>query len=40
MDEAIKILTGVPAGERGPDGKYLEGTISAQPEYTEAGTKQ
>ena len=29
IDEGIEILTGRPAGERGPDGKYPEGTINA-----------
>lgn len=28
VDEGIEILTGVPAGERGPDGTYPEGTVS------------
>jgi predicted ATP-dependent protease len=28
VDEALELLTGQPAGERGPDGKYAEGTIS------------
>jgi len=27
VDEGIEILTGVPAGERGPDGQYPEGTV-------------
>lgn len=27
IDEGIEILTGVPAGERGPDGSFPEGTI-------------
>jgi lon-related putative ATP-dependent protease len=30
VDEAIEILTGIPAGERGPDGRYPEGTINAR----------
>jgi lon-related putative ATP-dependent protease len=28
VDEGIEILTGVPAGERGPDGNYPEGSIN------------
>ncbi len=28
VDEGIEVLTGVPAGQRGPDGKYPEGTIN------------
>lgn len=27
-DEGIEVLTGMPAGERGPDGKYPEGTFN------------
>ncbi|MER3513553.1 MAG: ATP-dependent protease, partial [Chloroflexota bacterium] len=27
IDEGLELLTGVPAGERGPDGSYPEGTI-------------
>jgi len=27
VDEGISILTGVPAGERGPDGRFPEGTV-------------
>ncbi|MCM8750478.1 AAA family ATPase [Thermomicrobiaceae bacterium CFH 74404] len=27
VDEGIEILTGIPAGERGPDGQYPEGTV-------------
>uniref|UniRef100_A0A831T8Y0 endopeptidase La n=2 Tax=Thermorudis TaxID=1649508 RepID=A0A831T8Y0_9BACT len=27
VDEGIEILTGVPAGQRGPDGQYPEGTV-------------
>lgn len=30
VDEAIEILTGIPAGERGPDGRYPAGTINAR----------
>lgn len=30
IDEGIEILTGVPAGERQPDGSYPEGTIHAR----------
>jgi lon-related putative ATP-dependent protease len=29
IDEGIAILTGVPAGERGTDGRYPEGTVNA-----------
>ncbi|WP_243358704.1 Lon protease family protein [Fundidesulfovibrio terrae] len=29
VDEGIELLTGVPAGERGKDGKYAAGTINA-----------
>jgi lon-related putative ATP-dependent protease len=32
VDEGIEILTGVPAGERGPDGEYPEGTINRKVE--------
>jgi len=28
VDEGIEILTGVAAGERGPDGSYPEGTVN------------
>ena len=28
VDEGIEILTGIPAGERGPDGEYPEGKIN------------
>jgi hypothetical protein len=27
IDEGIEILTGVPAGKRGPDGQFPEGTV-------------
>ncbi len=27
VEEALELLTGVPAGERGPDGRYPEGTL-------------
>ena len=33
IDEGIEILTGVPAGERMPDGNYAEGTINYQVRY-------
>jgi lon-related putative ATP-dependent protease len=29
IDEALELLTGVPAGERGPDGAYTPGSINA-----------
>jgi lon-related putative ATP-dependent protease len=32
VDEGIELLTGVPAGEPGPEGKYPEGTINGQVE--------
>ena len=28
VDEAVELLTGVPAGERGDDGRYPEGTVN------------
>jgi hypothetical protein len=28
IDEGIEVLTGVPAGELGDDGAYLEGTVN------------
>lgn len=28
IDEGIEVLTGIPAGERGPDGSYPEGTVN------------
>jgi predicted ATP-dependent protease len=28
IDQGIEILTGIPAGERGADGRYPEGTIN------------
>ena len=28
IDEGLEILTGCPAGERGPDGAYPEGTVN------------
>ena len=31
-DEALEVLTGVPAGERGPDGTFPEGTINRRAE--------
>jgi lon-related putative ATP-dependent protease len=30
VDEGIALLTGVPAGERGPDGSFPEGTVHAR----------
>jgi predicted ATP-dependent protease len=30
VDEALELLTGLPAGERQPDGTYAEGTINAR----------
>jgi predicted ATP-dependent protease len=29
IDEGIEVLTGVPAGEKGPDGAYPDGSINA-----------
>ena len=29
VDQGIEILTGIPTGERKPDGSYPEGTINA-----------
>lgn len=29
VDEALELLTGLPAGERGPDGRWPEGTVNA-----------
>ena len=28
VDEAVELLTGVPAGERGADGRYPEGSVN------------
>ena len=28
LDEAVELLTGVPAGEKGTDGRYPEGTVN------------
>jgi hypothetical protein len=28
VDEAVELLTGVPAGERGVDGRYPEGSVN------------
>ncbi|MGQ9559371.1 MAG: Lon protease family protein [Candidatus Oleimicrobiaceae bacterium] len=30
VDQGITILTGVPAGERGPDGRFPDGTVNAR----------
>ena len=32
IDEGIELLTGVAAGERGPDGAFPEGTVNARVE--------
>ena len=32
VDEGIEVLTGVPAGERGPDGTFPEGTVNRRVE--------
>jgi predicted ATP-dependent protease len=32
IDEGIEVLTGVPAGERGPDGRYPDGSINGRVE--------
>jgi predicted ATP-dependent protease len=32
VDEAIALLTGVPAGERGADGSFAAGTVNARVE--------
>lgn len=30
IDEGIEVLTGIPAGERGPDGRFPEGSLNAR----------
>ena len=32
IDEGIEVLTGVPAGERGPDGRYPDGSVNGRVE--------
>ncbi len=32
VDEALELLTGMPAGQRGPDGRYPEGTLNRKVE--------
>ena len=32
IDEGMEVLTGVPAGERGPDGRYSDGSINGRVE--------
>jgi lon-related putative ATP-dependent protease len=34
IDEGIRLLTGVPAGQAGSDGRYLEGTVNARVQQT------
>lgn len=34
IDEGIGLLTGVPAGQAGADGRYLEGTVNARVQQT------
>ena len=34
VEEGIELLTGVPAGTRGPDGRFPEGTVFARVEAT------
>jgi predicted ATP-dependent protease len=37
VDEGIEILTGVPAGERGSDGRYPDGSVNSRVEHRLAG---
>ena len=30
IEEGIELLTGIPAGQRGPDGQFSEGTLHAR----------
>ena len=32
VEEGIELLTGIPAGERGPDGQFPDGTVRARVE--------
>ena len=32
VEEGIELLTGIPAGERGPDGQFADGTLHARVE--------
>ena len=37
VDEGIELLTGIPAGQRGPDGQFPDGTLHARVEDGSSG---